>query len=135
MDGKVSNSTHVENATTKPVLAQHETAVEEKELRVENATLAQATKGLSPWVCSLYTDHPWALPAHQLTITKGKGYLKTYLCLAIISLASTMIGYDGSLMGSINALPSYTKYYGLPAEGSAGTGLVFAIFNVSGGGV
>jgi len=41
-----------------------------------------------------------------------------------------MNGYDGSLMGSINALSNYTEYYGLPASGSAGTGIVFAIFNV-----
>ena len=33
-------------------------------------------------------------------------------------------------MGSINALENYTTYYGLPATGSTGTGLVFAIFNV-----
>lgn len=41
-----------------------------------------------------------------------------------------MNGYDGSLMGSINALPSYTKYYGLGDGGSASTGIVFAIYNV-----
>jgi MFS family permease len=33
-------------------------------------------------------------------------------------------------MGSINAMPSYTNYYGLPPEGSTGTGIVFAIFQV-----
>jgi MFS family permease len=33
-------------------------------------------------------------------------------------------------MGSINAVPSYTRYYNLPPEGNSGTGLVFAIFNV-----
>ena len=52
------------------------------------------------------------------------------MCLALIALASTMNGYDGSLMGSINALPSYTKYYGLGDGGSASTGIVFAIYNV-----
>lgn len=39
-------------------------------------------------------------------------------------------GYDGSLMGSINALPNYTKYYGLPEGGSVSTGIVFAIYQV-----
>lgn len=34
-------------------------------------------------------------------------------------------------MGSINALPNYVKYYGLPLEGNASTGIVFAIFQVS----
>lgn len=33
-------------------------------------------------------------------------------------------------MGSINAVPSYTAYYNLPAEGNSGTGIVFAIFQV-----
>lgn len=39
-------------------------------------------------------------------------------------------GYDGSLMGSINAESSYTKYYNLPPSGNSATGIVFAIFNV-----
>lgn len=33
-------------------------------------------------------------------------------------------------MGSINAVPNYIKYYGLPDKGSASTGIVFAIFQV-----
>lgn len=33
-------------------------------------------------------------------------------------------------MGSINALPNYTKYYNLPSTGTASTGIVFAIFQV-----
>lgn len=40
------------------------------------------------------------------------------------------LGYDGSLMGSINAVPSYTAYYGLSSEGNSSTGLVFAIFQI-----
>lgn len=40
-------------------------------------------------------------------------------------------GYDGSLMGSINAESSYVKYYNLPPSGNSATGIVFAIFNVS----
>jgi hypothetical protein len=31
-------------------------------------------------------------------------------------------------MGSINALPNYTSYFGLPENGNASTGIVFAIF-------
>ncbi|KGQ01188.1 hypothetical protein PAAG_12133 [Paracoccidioides lutzii Pb01] len=34
------------------------------------------------------------------------------------------------LDGSINALPNCVKYYGLPPTGKAGTGIVFAIFNI-----
>lgn len=33
-------------------------------------------------------------------------------------------------MGSINALPNYTQYYNLPADGNVSTGIVFAIFQV-----
>lgn len=78
----------------------------------------------------------------------GRGYMKLYLMSALIFLCSTMngvsrvyfrgcemtdlfaSGYDGSLMGSINALPNYTKYYNLPEGGSVSTGIVFAIYQV-----
>ncbi|PGH00994.1 hypothetical protein AJ79_08058 [Helicocarpus griseus UAMH5409] len=60
----------------------------------------------------------------------GSGYLRMYLFCALIFLTSTMNGLDGSLMGTINTLPNYVKYYGLPPTGNAGTGIVFAIFNV-----
>lgn len=33
-------------------------------------------------------------------------------------------------MGSINALPNYTKYYDLPNTGTASTGIIFAIFQI-----
>ncbi|WYZ45076.1 hypothetical protein EsH8_VIII_000392 [Colletotrichum jinshuiense] len=36
----------------------------------------------------------------------------------------------GALLGSINALPNYTDYFGLPANGNASTGIVFAIFQI-----
>jgi hypothetical protein len=41
-----------------------------------------------------------------------------------------MNGYDGSLMGSINAIPEYTKYYGLSENGAASTGIIFSIFQI-----
>ncbi|KAG5292518.1 lactose permease [Histoplasma ohiense] len=68
--------------------------------------------------------------AHSKPNWLGSGYLRMYLFCALIFLTSTMNGLDGSLMGSINTLPSYVKYYHLPPSGNAGTGLVFAIFNV-----
>ncbi|KAF2757649.1 general substrate transporter [Pseudovirgaria hyperparasitica] len=61
---------------------------------------------------------------------RGKGYMRLYFCCLLVYLCSTMNGYDGSLMGSINAIPNYTSYYNLPPEGNSGTGLVFAIFNI-----
>ncbi|KZO92358.1 general substrate transporter [Calocera viscosa TUFC12733] len=60
----------------------------------------------------------------------GRGYLRLYLASFIVFFCSTMTGYDGALLSSINALPNYTAYYGLPASGNTSTGIVFAIFNV-----
>lgn len=34
-------------------------------------------------------------------------------------------------MGSINALPNYIEFFGLPEDGNASTGIVFAIFQVN----
>ena len=62
---------------------------------------------------------------------RGPGYLRLYLLAGMVFLCSTMNGFDSSLMGSINALPNYTDYFGLPAKGNASTGIVFAIFQVS----
>ncbi|GAB1728358.1 hypothetical protein NU195Hw_g1663t1 [Hortaea werneckii] len=58
----------------------------------------------------------------------GRGSLRLYAICLLVYLCSTMNGYDGSLMGSINAVPSYTAYYGLPPEGNSSTGIVFAIY-------
>ena len=62
---------------------------------------------------------------------RGPGYIKLYLLAGMVFLCSTMNGFDSSLMGSINALPNYVDYFGLPAQGNASTGIVFAIFQVS----
>ncbi|CAM1502504.1 Fc.00g044880.m01.CDS01 [Cosmosporella sp. VM-42] len=60
----------------------------------------------------------------------GKGHVQLYMLCVIIYLCSTMNGYDGSLMGSINSIPEYQKYYGLGPEGTATTGIVFSIFQI-----
>ncbi|PMD45549.1 general substrate transporter [Hyaloscypha variabilis F] len=49
---------------------------------------------------------------------------------ALIYLCSTMNGYDGSLMGSINSLKIYQAYYNVPENDLAGTGIVFSIFQI-----
>ncbi|KAK1147236.1 hypothetical protein N8T08_001975 [Aspergillus melleus] len=61
---------------------------------------------------------------------RGAGYRKLYLMASLIFLCSTMNGFDSSLMGSINALPNYTRYYNLPEDGNVSTGIVFAIFQI-----
>ncbi|CAI6332058.1 unnamed protein product [Periconia digitata] len=60
----------------------------------------------------------------------GKGHLQLYALAAVCFLNSTMSGFDSSLMGSINALPNFTDYYGLPHSGTLSTGIVFAIFQI-----
>ncbi|KAF9888224.1 hypothetical protein FE257_009219 [Aspergillus nanangensis] len=60
----------------------------------------------------------------------GRGHLQLYGACLIIYFCSTMNGYDGSLMGSINVLPEYQSYYDLGSSGSSTTGLVFSIFNI-----
>lgn len=60
----------------------------------------------------------------------GSGYIKLYLVCGFCFLNSTMNGFDASLMGSINALPSFTNFFGLPADGSASTGLIFSIYQI-----
>ncbi|KAI0002668.1 hypothetical protein F4779DRAFT_622177, partial [Xylariaceae sp. FL0662B] len=60
----------------------------------------------------------------------GPGYLRLYGLAAVVFLCSTMNGFDASLMASINALPNFTSYFGLPREGNASTGIIFAIFQV-----
>lgn len=40
----------------------------------------------------------------------SKGAFHLYAVCLLVYLCSTMNGYDGSLMGSINAVPSYVKY-------------------------
>ncbi|KAK2598166.1 hypothetical protein QQS21_005717 [Conoideocrella luteorostrata] len=61
----------------------------------------------------------------------GRGHLQLYAACLIIYLCSTMNGYDGSLMGSINALPEYQEHYNLTKGGSSVTGLVFSIFQIA----
>jgi MFS family permease len=45
-------------------------------------------------------------------------------------LKEAVLGYDGSLMGSINVLPEYQAYYNISANEGATTGLVFSIFQI-----
>jgi len=68
--------------------------------------------------------------ATQKPNPRGSGYIKLYLLAGVCFFCSTMNGFDSALLGSINALPNYTNYFGLPANGNASTGIVFAIFQI-----
>jgi len=87
------------------------TVVQEKEINVVNADFAAALADNPP--------SPW-----------GRGHLALYGCCIVVYLCSTMNGYDGSLMGSINSIPNYLNYYNVSENEQAGTGIVFAIFQI-----
>ncbi|KAJ6259708.1 Lactose permease [Drechslerella dactyloides] len=55
----------------------------------------------------------------------GKGYKELYCICALLYLNSTMAGFDGSLLGNINALPEFHRYFGLDQPGME-TGLMFS---------
>lgn len=54
---------------------------------------------------------------------------RLYLVLAVAYLCGCLNGYDGSLMGGLNGMKAYQKYFNMTSEGSA-TGLVFAMYNI-----
>ncbi|OQV04538.1 hypothetical protein CLAIMM_09401 [Cladophialophora immunda] len=83
----------------------------DEEISAANAAFAAALGQNAP--------NPW-----------GRGHIALYGCCLVVYLCSTMNGYDGSLMGSINALPNYLHYYDVSENEQAGTGIVFAIFQV-----
>ncbi|KAN0120408.1 general substrate transporter [Hyaloscypha variabilis] len=59
----------------------------------------------------------------------SKNMLKLYFIMSVGYLISTMNGFDGSLMGSLNAMTPYQKTFGLNGAGSS-TGLIFIIYNL-----
>lgn len=50
--------------------------------------------------------------------------------LLVPFLNASSSGFDGSLLGSINAEPQYLEFFGLKSVG-ASTGLVFILFNIA----
>jgi MFS family permease len=83
----------------------------ETEIKARNVEYAAAISENKP--------NPW-----------GRGYLQMYAFCFVLYLCSTMNGYDGSLMGSINSVSKYQQYYHLPLNGASSTGIIFAIFQV-----
>ncbi|KAL4998338.1 general substrate transporter [Aspergillus recurvatus] len=55
--------------------------------------------------------------------------LRLYLCLIIPYLCGTLNGYDGSLMGGLNAMETYLDFFNMETSGSS-TGIVFALYNI-----
>ncbi|KAF2399675.1 MFS lactose permease-like protein [Trichodelitschia bisporula] len=79
---------------------------------VQNAALAD--------VLSKQKPNPWTRRMFLL-----------YACLLVATFNSCINGYDGSLMGGINALDQYRDYFGFPKDkGTPSTGIVYAIYTV-----
>ncbi|KAI1848463.1 hypothetical protein JX265_008755 [Neoarthrinium moseri] len=55
--------------------------------------------------------------------------LRLYGILTCAYLCGCLNGYDGSLMGGLNGMVSYQKYFNMTVAGSS-TGLVFAMYNI-----
>jgi len=55
--------------------------------------------------------------------------LQLYFFCFIATMNSCINGYDGSLMGAINAMKPYQKQFGMKTTGES-TGFVFAIYTV-----
>ncbi|GFF96059.1 lactose permease [Aspergillus lentulus] len=55
--------------------------------------------------------------------------LRLYGCLVIGYLCATVNGFDGAVMGGINAMVSYQKYFHM-ASASSSTGIIFAIYSI-----
>ncbi|KAG0134781.1 transporter-domain-containing protein [Tuber indicum] len=58
-----------------------------------------------------------------------KSMLKLYCYLFVAFLNSCINGYDGSIMGGINAMSTYQRYFNMKTTGSS-TGVVFAIYSI-----
>jgi hypothetical protein len=59
----------------------------------------------------------------------SKRMLQLYMFCLVATLNSCINGYDGSLMGSINAMEPYQHQFGMNTTGAT-TGFVFAIYTV-----
>ncbi|KAK4231088.1 lactose permease [Podospora fimiseda] len=101
----------------------------------------ESTGDNTPDRCSIATQYPGYTSscnaveelAHDADDTKyspwSKQMFRLYLVLAVAYLCGCLNGYDGSLMGGLNGMKSYQRYFNMSTAGSS-TGLVFAMYNI-----
>ncbi|KAG4424079.1 hypothetical protein IFR04_002775 [Cadophora malorum] len=58
-----------------------------------------------------------------------KSMFRLYGCLLVAYFCGCLNGYDGSLMGGLNAMSSYQDYFNMTKAGST-TGFIFALYNI-----
>lgn len=100
----------------------------EKGVHVEQDSMSAGDSGLESGAEAHVNQYEQTVAQHKLDYF-GRGYLALYLCCFLIYFNSTMKGYDGSMMASLNVLPEYQAYFHLGGAASA-TSIVFAIFQV-----
>ncbi|KAH7130830.1 general substrate transporter [Dendryphion nanum] len=79
--------------------------------------------------------HPVAVELVEAVAEQGQKFwsvsmLRIYSIMTVGYLISTIQGFDGSLMGAINAMKPFQKSFSLNGAG-ASTGLVFIIYNLA----
>ncbi|QPG76554.1 hypothetical protein FOA43_003944 [Brettanomyces nanus] len=94
--------------------ASNASAVEEDMAKAEYLVDAEGYKGI-------LKDHP----INNLS----KPRIRLFCTCFIIYLCSTMNGFDGSLMTSINTMDEYIDYFNLSGS-SASTGIIFSIYQI-----
>ncbi|KAF2836366.1 general substrate transporter [Patellaria atrata CBS 101060] len=94
-------------------LSEKKTAIEHHE---DTGTVSDAVQLAEDVMKSQYS--PWKRHMFRL-----------YLCLVIPYLCGCLNGYDGSLMGGLNAMESYQKTFNMKSAGSS-TGITFALYPI-----
>ncbi|KAL1878131.1 hypothetical protein VTK73DRAFT_8011 [Phialemonium thermophilum] len=95
------------SSNEKDVKVEHQNDIQDTALAVQLAHEVEEVK-VSPWTWNM---------------------LRLYAVLLIPYLNGCLNGYDGSLMGGLNGMTSYQRYFHMSVAGSS-TGLVFAMYNI-----
>lgn len=74
----------------------------------EQASSLEMPKGMEHDIVELASDASTSKPSATTT-----AMFKLYAILSVGYFCIILQGYDGSLMGAINAMPQYLDYYGL----------------------
>lgn len=80
----------------------------QSDMHTERASTIEMSKGLEHDVVELANDVSTVRPSATTT-----AMFKLYAILSVGYFCIILQGYDGSLMGAINAMPQYLNYYGL----------------------
>ena len=56
--------------------------------------------------------------------------VKFTLMVLVVCMCSGDSGFDGTVMSSVNSMPLYLRFFGLPAGGTEKTGVVFGAYTI-----